>query len=94
LKEAGFIDGQNVAIEFRSAEGHADRLPALVADLIHRPVAVIVANSIAAVAAATATTTVPIVFAAGTDPIREHLVASLNKPGGTCRKACLSPPTR
>ena len=81
LKEAGFIDGQNVALEFRSAEGHADRLPALAAELIHRPVAVIVANSIAAVAVATATTTVPIVFAAGTDPVREHLVASLNKPG-------------
>jgi putative ABC transport system substrate-binding protein len=82
LKEGGFIDGQNVALEFRSADGHADRLPALVAELIHRPVAVIVANSIAAVAAATATATVPIVFAAGTDPVREHLVASLNKPGG------------
>ena len=82
LKETGFIDGQNIALEFRSADGHADRLPALVAELIRRPVAVIVANSIAAIAAATATTTVPIVFATGTDPVRDHLVASLNKPGG------------
>jgi putative ABC transport system substrate-binding protein len=82
LTEAGFVEGQNVAIELRSAEGHSERLPALVAELIHRPVAVIVANSIAAVAAATGTTTVPIVFATGTDPIRDHLVASLNRPGG------------
>jgi putative tryptophan/tyrosine transport system substrate-binding protein len=82
LKQVGFIDGQNVTLEFRSADGHADRLPALVAELIHQPVAVIVANSIAAVAAATATTTVPIVFATGSDPVRDHLVASLNKPGG------------
>jgi len=82
LKEAGFIEGQNVAIELRSAEGHSERLPALAADLIREPVAAIVANSIAAVAAATATTTVPIVFATGTDPVRDHLVASLNRPGG------------
>jgi putative ABC transport system substrate-binding protein len=82
LKETGYIDGQNVVLELRSAEGHSDRLPALVAELVHRPVAVIVANSIAAVAAATATTTVPIVFATGTDPVRDHLVASLNHPGG------------
>jgi putative ABC transport system substrate-binding protein len=82
LKETGYIDGQNVVLELRSAEGHSDRLPALVAELVHRPVAVIVANSIAAIAAATATTSVPIVFATGTDPVRDHLVASLNRPGG------------
>jgi putative ABC transport system substrate-binding protein len=81
LKEAGFTEDQNVIIELRSAEGQADRLTALVAELIHRPVAVIVANSLAAVAAATATSRVPIVFATGTDPVRDHLVTSLNHPG-------------
>ena len=82
LKEAGFTEDQNVTIELRSAEGQADRLTALVAELIHRRVAVIVANSLAAVAAATATSRVPIVFATGTDPVRDHLVTSLNHPGG------------
>jgi len=82
LKEAGFTEDQNVIIELRSAEGHADRLTALVAELMHRPVAVIVANSLAAVAAATATSRVPIVFATGTHPVWDHLVTSLNHPGG------------
>ncbi len=82
LEETGYIDGQNVLLELHSAEGHSDRLAALVAELVRRPVALIVANSIAARAAATATTTVPIVFATGTDPVRDHLVASLNHPGG------------
>jgi len=82
LKETGFTEDQNVIIELRSAEGHVDRLTALVAELIHRRVAVIVANSLAAVAAATATSRVPIVFATGTDPVRDHLVTSLNHPGG------------
>src|ERR1043165_8130190 len=82
LKEAGFVEGQNVVVEYRSGENDRDRLAAALTDLIRRPVAVIVGNVIASVAAKAATTTVPIVFATGSDPVKDGLVTSLNRPGG------------
>ena len=82
LKDAGFIDGHNVAIELRWAENKLDRLPALVADLAQRQVAVIFGPNIAVRAAQAATSTIPIVFVSGGDPIESGLVTNLSRPGG------------
>jgi putative ABC transport system substrate-binding protein len=83
LEASGFTDGRNVAIEYRFAEGQDERLPALAAELVRRPVTMLVATDRpSALAAKAATATLPIVFASGADPVQQGLVASFNRPGG------------
>ena len=85
FKDRGFVDGRNVSIEFRWAEGQFDRLPAMAAELVSRPVDLLVTigGNVAALAAKRATSTIPIVFLTADDPVASGLVASMNRPGGT-----------
>jgi putative ABC transport system substrate-binding protein len=92
LKDVGYVDGQNLAIEYRWAEGHYDRLPAMAADLVARKVAVIASTGgpPAVEAAAAATSTVPIVFLSSDNVLRQGIVASLNRPGGNITGVAMS----